>query len=52
MNQLHPRQDHSGGHAGTSSRITRQDLMRKPRHPVITPGGRGYKAPQSLSQRC
>ena len=32
MNQLHPRQDGSGGHAGTSSRITRQDLMRKARH--------------------
>ncbi len=32
MNQLHPRQDGSGGHAGTRSGITRQDLMRKARH--------------------
>ena len=32
MNQHHPRQDGSGGHAGTSSGITRHDLMRKARH--------------------
>jgi len=32
MHQLHPRQDGSGGHAGTRSRITRHDLMRKARH--------------------
>jgi hypothetical protein len=32
MHQLHPRQDGSDGHVGTSSRITRQDLMRKARH--------------------
>ena len=32
MHQLHPRQDGSGGHAGTSPRITRHDLMRKARH--------------------
>jgi hypothetical protein len=32
MNQLHPREDGSGGHAGTRSGITRQDLMRKARH--------------------
>lgn len=32
MHQLHPSQDGSGGHAGTSSRITRHDLMRKARH--------------------
>jgi hypothetical protein len=35
MNQLHPRQDGSGGHAGTRSGITRQDLMRKARHLAI-----------------
>jgi hypothetical protein len=32
MNQHHPRQDGSGGLAGTHSRITRQDLIRKARH--------------------
>jgi hypothetical protein len=32
MNQHHPRQDGSGGHAGTRSGITRQDLIRKARH--------------------
>jgi hypothetical protein len=32
MNQLHPREDGSGGQAGTRSGITRQDLMRKARH--------------------
>ena len=32
MNQLHPRQDGAGGHAGTRSGITRQDPMRKARH--------------------
>ena len=32
MHQLYPRQDGSGGHAGTSSGITRHDLMRKARH--------------------
>ncbi len=32
MNQLHPRENGSGGHAGTRSGITRQDLMRKARH--------------------
>jgi hypothetical protein len=32
MNQLHPRLDGAGGHAGTRSGITRQDLMRKARH--------------------
>jgi hypothetical protein len=32
MNQHHSRPDVSGGHAGTSSRITRQDLIRKARH--------------------
>jgi hypothetical protein len=32
MNQHHPRQDGSGGLAGTRSRITRQDLIRKARH--------------------
>jgi hypothetical protein len=32
MNQLHPREDGSAGHAGTRSGITRQDLMRKARH--------------------
>ena len=31
MNQHHPRQDGSGGHAGTCSGITRQDLIRKAR---------------------
>jgi hypothetical protein len=29
MNQHHPRQDGSRGHAGTRSGITRQDLIRK-----------------------
>ena len=32
MNQHHPRQGRSGGHAGTLYRITRQDLMPKARH--------------------
>jgi hypothetical protein len=32
MNQLHPREVGSAGHAGTRSGITRQDLMRKARH--------------------
>jgi hypothetical protein len=32
MNQLHPREVGSAGHAGTRSGITRQDLMRKGRH--------------------
>jgi hypothetical protein len=32
MNQLHPRQDDSGGLAGTRSGITRQDLLGKARH--------------------
>lgn len=32
MNQLHPRENGSGGHADTRSGITRQDLMRKARH--------------------
>lgn len=31
MNQLHPRQDGSGGHAGTCPGITRQDPMRRAR---------------------
>ena len=34
MNQHHPRQDGSGGHAGTRSGITRQDLIRKARYPA------------------
>ena len=54
MKQLYPREDGSGGHVGTQSGITRQDLMRKARRAdVITPGDPGcYGAPQSLSQRC
>jgi hypothetical protein len=54
MNQLYPREDGSGGHAGTRSGITRQDLMRKARRVlVIRPGNPGCDgAPQSLSQRC
>jgi hypothetical protein len=32
MNQLHPREVGSAGHAGTRSGITRQDLIRKARH--------------------
>ena len=62
MNQLHPREDGSGGHAGTHSGITRQDLMRKARHlanrhpsraDLITPGDRGQDgAPRPVSQRC
>jgi len=53
MNQLYPREDGSGGHAGTRSGITRQDLMRKPGADVITPGDLGCDgAPQSLSQPC
>jgi len=32
MNQHHPRQDGSGGHAGTRSGITRQGFMRKVRY--------------------
>ena len=54
MNRLYPRENGSGGHAGTRSGITRQDLMRKARRTdVITPGDPGYDgAPQSLSQRC
>jgi hypothetical protein len=32
MNQLHPREACSAGHAGTRSGITRQDLMREARH--------------------
>ena len=54
MNQLYPREDGSGGHAGTRSVITRQDLMREARRAeVITPGDPGCDgAPQSLSQRC
>jgi hypothetical protein len=31
MNQHHPRQDGSGGHAGSRPGITRQDLIRKAR---------------------
>ena len=51
MDQFYPRENGSGGHAGTRSGITRQDLMRKARlADVITPGCDG--APQSLSQRC
>jgi hypothetical protein len=62
MKQHHPGQDGSGGHAGASSWITRQDLMCKARHlanrhppraDLITPGDPGYdEAPQSRSQRC
>ena len=54
MNQLNPREDGSGGHAGTRSEITRQDLMRKARRAdVITRGDPGCDgAPQSLGQRC
>jgi hypothetical protein len=62
MNQLHPREDGSGGHAGTHSGITSQDPMRKSRplanrHPsradLITPGDRGYHdAPGPVSQQC
>lgn len=32
MNQLHPRQDGSGGHVGTRSVTTGQDLLRRARH--------------------
>ena len=54
MNQLYPRENGSGGHAGTRSGITRQDLMRKARRAdVITPGDPGRDGPpQSSSQRC
>ena len=54
VNQLYPRENGSGGHAGTRSGITRQDLMRKARRAdVITPGDPGCDgAAQSLSQRC
>ena len=54
MKQRYPRENGSGGHAGTRSGITRQDLMRKARRAdVITPGDPGCdEAPQSLSQRC
>jgi hypothetical protein len=63
MKQHHPGQDGSGGHAGTRSGITRQDIMRKARqlanrHPpradlIITPGDPGYnEAHRSWSQRC
>ena len=62
MKQHHPRQDGSGGNAGTRSGIARQDLMGKARHlanrhppraGLITPGDPGYdEAPRSGSQRC
>ena len=54
MNQIHPREDGSGGHAGTRSGMTRQDLTRKARRAdLVTPGDPGHdEAPQSLSQRC
>ena len=54
MNQRYPRENGSGGHAGTRSGITRRDLMRKARRAdVITGGDPGCDgAPQSLSQRC
>jgi hypothetical protein len=54
MNQLYPREDGSGGPAGTCSGISRQDLMPKARRAeVITPGDPGCDgARQSLSQRC
>ena len=42
MNQHHPRQDGSGGHAGTRSGITRQDHIRKAHYLAIRhrPAGR------------
>ena len=53
MNQLYPRENGSGGHAGTRSGITRQDLMRKARRADVITGDPGCDgAPQSLSQRC
>jgi len=62
MKQHHPGQDGSGGHAGSRSGITRQNLMRKARHlanrhpsraDLTTPEDPGYdEAPRSRSQRC
>ena len=62
MNQIHPGEDGSSGHAGPRSGTTRQDLMRKARHLAnrhpsragpITPGDRGYDgAPRPVSQPC
>ena len=54
MNRLYPRENGSGRHAGTRSRITRQHPMRKARRAdVITQEDQGCDgAPQSLSQRC
>ena len=42
MKQLDPREDGGGGHAGTRSGITRQDLpCRSRRADVLTPGDPG-----------